>query len=245
MTTQPNIWADFTRTNYKNYLSKATQLYSLGVLADWSESNVSCVWRHDVDGSPHAALALSKIESELGISSTYYFNLRSEFYNLLEPSIINIVRQIYSLGHEIGIHFDASQLDVPSTTHLEDALEKERYIFHSCLNIDARSFSFHNPSELTRQFDSYAYASLVNAYSKQFFESFNYLSDSNGYWRFEPLDKFLDHHHERICVLTHPEWWQVIPMSPRERMVRCAMGRADYSLSNYDKVLSNSGRKNL
>ena len=54
-----------------------------------------------------------------------------------------------------------------------------------------------------------------------------YVSDSNGYWRFERLPEVLAAGaHERLHVLTHPEWWQEEAMSPRERILRCIAGRA-------------------
>ena len=39
------------------------------------------LWRHDVDYSPHRALALAKLEAAKGISATYFFQRRSAFYN--------------------------------------------------------------------------------------------------------------------------------------------------------------------
>lgn len=57
------------------------------------------VLRHDVDRSPKNALAMAKLEHEYGIQSTYYFRYPNTFN-------IKVMKQIYSLGHEIGYHYE-------------------------------------------------------------------------------------------------------------------------------------------
>lgn len=58
------------------------------------------VLRHDVDRSLKNALAMAKLEQEYGISSTYYFRYPNTFNS-------KVIEQIYSLGHEIGYHYEA------------------------------------------------------------------------------------------------------------------------------------------
>ena len=60
------------------------------------------LWRHDVDYSPQRALALAGIEHRHGLRATYFFQFRSFFYNLLEPGMETILRQIRTYGHRIG-----------------------------------------------------------------------------------------------------------------------------------------------
>ena len=57
------------------------------------------VLRHDVDRSPKNTLAMAKLEHEYGIASTYYFRYPNTFN-------IKVMKQIYSLGHEIGYHYE-------------------------------------------------------------------------------------------------------------------------------------------
>jgi len=58
------------------------------------------ILRHDVDRIPENALRLAKLEHELGIGSTYYFRAVQESWNE------NIIREIASIGHEIGYHYE-------------------------------------------------------------------------------------------------------------------------------------------
>ena len=64
------------------------------------------IFRHDIDFSTQAARDLANLEAELGVTSTYFFLIRSPFYNIYEPLALYITK--YTLGHRIGLHFDAS-----------------------------------------------------------------------------------------------------------------------------------------
>jgi hypothetical protein len=240
-----NNWDDFTRKNYSRLLKMASMSYELGTVSNWQNKSLTGLWRHDVDCSPQSALALAKIEHENAIQATYYFNLRSEFYNLLEPAVISIVHAIDAMGHEVGIHFDAAAVDISSLQKLEAALLKEKKVFEALIGIKPMSFSFHNPSDTTSHFKDNFYGGLINAYSSALLKHFSYCSDSNGYWRHTPLEEFLQLKYSRICVLTHPEWWQNEPMSPRDRIVRSVEGRAISTLSRYDETLRKFMRKNI
>lgn len=238
-------WADFTRDNYRRLLLMAKAAYELQPLADFAPRARLALWRHDVDASPQGALALASIEHEEGVRATYYFNLRSEFYNLFEPEVADIVHQVAAFGHEIGLHYDAANADISSVTSLEQGLAAERDVFRAALGVDVRSFSFHNPSVATAQLTARTYGGLLNAYGKDLLAAVDYCSDSNGYWRFTPLEQFLGGGRESIYVLTHPEWWQAEPMSPRERIVRCVEGRAAATLRRYDTLLEVNNRRNI
>jgi len=58
------------------------------------------VLRHDVDLSPGNSIQFARIQTDKGIKGTYYFRIVQESYDK------NIIREIYSLGHEIGYHYE-------------------------------------------------------------------------------------------------------------------------------------------
>jgi len=60
----------------------------------------SIVLRHDVERLPQNSLIFAKIQSSLNIKGTYYFRVLSKSYN------IRIIKEIASLGHEIGYHYE-------------------------------------------------------------------------------------------------------------------------------------------
>lgn len=59
------------------------------------------ILRHDVDRKPENSLAVAKIEKELGVKTSYYFRAVSESWDN------EIIREIASLGHEIGYHYES------------------------------------------------------------------------------------------------------------------------------------------
>jgi len=58
------------------------------------------VLRHDVDLFPGNSIQFARIQADKGIKGTYYFRIVQESYNK------NIIREIYSLGHEVGYHYE-------------------------------------------------------------------------------------------------------------------------------------------
>ncbi|HRJ71876.1 MAG TPA: hypothetical protein PLS03_06605 [Terrimicrobiaceae bacterium] len=240
-----NPHAEFTRSGYRRLLRHAKSRYRFISFHESESGPGSCIWRHDVDMSPQAAKATGIIEANEGVSAIYFFNLRSPFYNLFEASVIKIVHFLHSLGHEIGLHFDASILETHDAGSMVAALEREKGAFEALLQIPSRAFSFHNPGEHTKSFTESSYAGMVNAYSTTFASNFSYCSDSNGYWRFTPLESFINAGHPSIYVLTHPEWWTPRAMAPRARVVRAVRGRAKAVLADYDERMQRAGRKNV
>jgi hypothetical protein len=60
----------------------------------------SIVFRHDVDARKMNSLQTAILEKELGVTGTYYFRMTPEIFNA------DIIREISSLGHEIGYHYE-------------------------------------------------------------------------------------------------------------------------------------------
>jgi hypothetical protein len=58
------------------------------------------ILRHDVDRRPGSALAMARLENELGIRSTYYFRATKDVF------IPDVIEEIERLGHEIGYHYE-------------------------------------------------------------------------------------------------------------------------------------------
>lgn len=58
------------------------------------------ILRHDVDARPNNSLCLARLEHSLGIHGTYYFRMLRK---KLDESII---KEIASMGHEIGYHYE-------------------------------------------------------------------------------------------------------------------------------------------
>jgi hypothetical protein len=58
------------------------------------------ILRHDVDALPENSLQLARVQAEKGIQATYYFRTGAESFDE------KIIKEIYSLGHEVGYHYE-------------------------------------------------------------------------------------------------------------------------------------------
>ena len=64
------------------------------------------ILRHDVDLDIYPAYKMALLENEIGVKSTFFILLNAQSYNPLSINNKNILREISSLGFEIGLHFD-------------------------------------------------------------------------------------------------------------------------------------------
>lgn len=239
---------DFTEQAFRELLGKLkAEGYRFAGYGDAGEGR-RVIWRHDVDFSMHRASALAEIEAQEAVIATYFVNPRSTFYNVLEPAIMELVRRIAGLGHEIGLHFDSAAYATEKwePDFLEKCVERERHLLQFALEVPIRSLSWHNPdlSNLL-DFDAEEIAGMKNAYSGRLRNEYKYCSDSNGYWRFQPMSAVIAEGHPRLHLLTHPEWWTKERLPPSERVDRAILGRARRVRREYDAGLERAGRRNI
>lgn len=237
--------ADFTTSHYRELLRLAGRSYAFATYEAIPWGGKFVLWRHDCDYSLNRALALARIEHEEGVRATYFVNPHCEFYNLLEASQLDIVRELAALGHDIGLHFDCMFHATADEAQLERQLRDEVQLLSHAVGTVVKAFSFHNPTAFHLGCEKDEYAGLVNCYSLRFKTQVPYCSDSNGYWRFRRLRDVLESAQDPcLQVLTHPGWWQEVPMRPRERVSRAVHGRAHAILEFSDRTIDAGGRDN-
>ena len=94
---------DFTVKKYQELLSSLIRGgYSFQTFDEFIKSpkEKSIVLRHDVDLLPYNSLAFAKIQSANNVKAVYYFRAVPESWNE------NVIKEIASLGHEIGYHYE-------------------------------------------------------------------------------------------------------------------------------------------
>ncbi len=238
---------DFTEKHYSDILKIAKSHYAF-VFFGVSPSPPYIIWRHDLDASVHHALKLARIEKKCDVLSTYFLRLHSTFYNPLEKESCDMMRAIADMGHRIGLHFDAEFYgNVSDKETLETLLRREKQTIEEWVNVDVTAMSFHNPQAAgLMQFTEDSYCGMVNAYGEELMKTHKYVSDSNGYWRFERLyDVISSKKYRRLQVLTHPEWWNKEPMTPKRRIKNVIDRRAQSSMDEYLKLLESAGRPDI
>lgn len=162
--------------------------------------------RHDVDLCMERALQVARREASLGLKATYYFLLSTDLYNIASAKGREVLIEMRSLGHEIGLHFDV--LAYPNQqAQIEICAEVECTTLESLANASVNSISFHRPVKalLNRKGK---FAGRRHTYEPEFFSSIGYISDSNGGWHHgHPLDHPAVIEKRAIQLLTHPIWW--------------------------------------
>ncbi len=184
--------------------------------------------RHDVDFDLASALTLAKVENELGIKSTFFIMLQSEFYNCLTKESRLIVNRIVELGHEIGLHWDLNGIEENREALLK-ILHSFKEVLSSITGLPVISASQHAP---TRDMDSVDIAEIfpINTYSPKYFSEMKYLSDSAMNFR-EPAALIDCGSYKKIQLLIHPLWWTT-PGETREEKLQSLMNKGLASLQN-------------
>jgi RimJ/RimL family protein N-acetyltransferase len=174
-----------------------------------------CLLRHDVDLSMQKALQMARLEAALGIKATYFFMLRSPMYNLLGRHGVLAAREIASLGHHIGLHFDSAAAKRISS-QAEHLLSVELRILEDVMQSRIDVFSIHQPSQddLKRPIQI---PGTINTYGSVVNSTFKYVSDSNRQWRNETPQTLSKQGFRKIHLLTHPIWW----MNRHDRIEDC------------------------
>jgi len=221
----------FTLSAYEEILDalRAAGYESVGF--DRTPRSGEVVLRHDVDISVRRALAMARAEAAHGFTATYFLQLTTPVYNLLDPQTRLAVRRIQDLGHEIGLHFDAHYHwdGRPTEAALTARVDREREILGRLTDARIETVSFHVPDEWVLGVD---FDGFVNAYSPPFFEAIEYVSDSNQKWR--DGRPFADGFPDAFQVLVHPGLWH-----ERDReMDDIVASLADYANAVLDDYLS-------
>jgi hypothetical protein len=165
------------------------------------------ILRHDIDFDIEKAREFAMFENQLGIDSTYFFRPNGKFYNLLSPHTLNIINEVNSLGHEVGIHLEVNLFE---KYEFEKLINELLEIFNKNLNLKIHSYSLHEPNrtgdKISHENICKKFGFSIGAYEDRFFKEIKYLSDSGGRWREGHFNEWVDKEN-KLQVLTHPIWW--------------------------------------
>ena len=112
-------------------------------------------------------MALARVERELGVSSTYFVLLTSDFYNPASKGSVEKLRSIQSMGHEVGLHFDEKAYLEGTPEETVSRILHERDILASILETPVTTVSMHRPSQATLESDLQI-PGMINSYGQTF-----------------------------------------------------------------------------
>lgn len=220
---------DFTFDNYRKLiqLAKAKGFQFILHKDEFVSVRKDIIWRHDVEFEPDLALRMARIENEEGVETTYFFQLHSPYYNVVDSHYRDVFHQIKDLGHCVGLHFDSAYWGITDESQLNDFVVLDKEYLEKNMGVEIDTFSFHNTTPFTQSCLDYRYGGLINSYASFFKEHYNYCSDSLGYWRFDRLEDVLnDNCIQHLQVLTHDANWNDEVLSPRKRFSKVMNDRA-------------------
>ena len=195
--------------------------YSFCNYHDWMEVKRPVVFRHDIDTNLDKATKLAELERTLGISSTYFVLLTSDFYNPHSLRSYVALKEILDCGHEIGLHFDETRY-LGIKGNQEQMVKKIQYeagVLSEMLGTRVSTVSMHIPSKETLDMDL-EIPGMINSYGKVFFHGFKYLSDSARRWREPVLDIIQSGVYDKLHILTHPFWYNDVELNLEESVTQ-------------------------
>lgn len=179
--------------------------YALSSYVNYPGKGKCVILRHDIDYSLEQAVKLARIEKDLGVRSTYFVLLSSDFYNPASSSSYRYLHEILDLGHDIGLHFDETAYSY-ERFGMEYFIRKEARILSDLIDVNINSFSLHRPNHFSLETEI-RIPGLINSYGEEFFHGFKYLSDSRRRWR-EPVEEIIEKgEFEKLHILTHAFWY--------------------------------------
>lgn len=242
---------DFT---FKNY----GRLLDAGLEAGWNIVSVReylksedpsepfLILRHDVDRRVRNARRMAQFESDYGVSSTYYFRVKT--FSAASAS------RIEDMGHEIGYHYeDVAKADGDLERAHERFAENLRN-FRKVVDIDTAAShgsalsSHHNLDIWQHSLSFEDYGLLGEAYISLGIDDPNrgdidYVSDTHRTWRTSPtldvettqdlIEVLRNHETNRLCVLAHPNRWAVNRLQLVERASWDVCAETIKSVVNY------------
>lgn len=227
---------EFTYSAYENLIiTMLNNGYIISLYENVEKYEKSIIIRHDIDFCPNKAMDIARIEYELGIQSTFFVLISTEFYNVFSKETTGILEKILKLGHSIGLHFDEQRYNIKEINQMKKCVYLECEILGKALSIPIKAISMHRPSKLTLD-SNIVFEGLVNSYSQTFFTDMKYLSDSRMHWREDVLDIIKSNKHKRLHILTHPFWYSDAIESTRDKLLQFAF---DSKMSRYKALKDN------
>lgn len=213
---------DFTYLSYRELIdSIIASEYQITNYHDNANFEAPCILRHDVDFDLEKAYHLAVLEAKMNVKSTYFVLLRTNFYNIFSRKSVDMIREILSMGHEIGLHFDDVE-SVDETCDYDEycnIVKKEADLLSESIGEIVRVVSFHRPSKGSID-ANYKFERIENTYSKKYFMEYKYLSDSRMNWREDVNNLILSKQCKKLHICTHPFWYADEKESMKSKLYR-------------------------
>lgn len=178
---------DFTIDIYDNLLDSLQSAgYKFLTFRDYIQNNgfgdsKAIILRHDVDDRKMNSLLFAKMQQQKGIKGTYYFRMVPESYNE------DVIREIESMGHEIGYHYEDMDFARGNKDEALKFFEKHLEKLRSIATIDTVCMhgspkSEYDNKDVWKKYDYKEYGIIGEPYFDMDFETIYYITDTGRMW---------------------------------------------------------------
>lgn len=221
---------EFSINHYQYLLEESKRLgYIIYSFADWMESkgnldgDRTIIMRHDVDVSVKSALTFAEVESDYGVTSTFFYRLHARYYDLNDSDTLASAIQLAKTS-DVGLHYERMYYDSVDGSY-RDLLMKDKNEMTRIFGHRKYGCAAHLPGKMGSLGEDLVRSSgfAFEAYSSQFVIERKYISDSRARWREGCLCKWLGQE-DHLTVLVHPVWWTGWPESTVRVIERLGKG---------------------
>ncbi len=219
----------YTKQNYLSLLNCFREAgYQDHVFGEEFGKSKSVFLRHDIDISLELALEFAEMEYQNGYRSTYFVLVDTEFYNVLSADNRQRVVDICQMGHQIGLHFDAS--NSVDQAALDIRINVECDILGGITGNPIKAVAPHRPTTdfLGRPG---SICGRIHPYQPRYFLDMKYVSDSMGGWtRDHPIENEAFAAGQNLQILTHPYIWASPQCHNQSEKIRCVLDQSRMQL---------------
>ena len=194
-------------------------------LDEYDKNSKILVNRIDVDIKIDRLKTIYQIFKELDIRASIYLRLHAPDYNLLSIGNIKIIKDLISIGCEIGLHTEIEDVGSYCSIDKKRLLQKEIEFFETIFNIKVFGTASHGDMTHYNNLDFWKtnrasdFGLIYEAYDKKLWNNCRYVSDSEWtQWKAYHNGELLENdrrtpieHIKDDCkilhFLTHPESW--------------------------------------
>ncbi len=225
---------DFTLKIYQLLLKNLLNAgYNFQTFEEFLENPLKrvIILRHDVDALPQNSLATAQLEKDLGIRGSYYFRI------VRQSNKPEFIREIATLGHEIGYHYEDLALSKGTLEKAIAAFEKNLEYFRNfypvkTICMHGSPLSRYDNRHIWKEYNYKDYGILGEPYIDIDFSEVFYLTDTGRRWDGEkvsvrdkvntPVNLTFKSTHDilvnihklpaKIMITIHPQRWTDKPM---------------------------------
>ena len=176
---------NFTPTKYKTLLKTLKKagyaFYTFSGFIENPPETKTVILRHDIDKLPANAMEMAQLEHDMGIKATYYFRVVSFAWDE------DVIRQIVSLGHEIGYHYEDLNITKgdyeKAIQHFEKQLARLRAFYPvKTICMHGSPMSKQDNRELWKKYDYRDHGIIAEPYFDVDYSEVFYITDTGRAW---------------------------------------------------------------